>query len=490
MKRTALTPQMVTGQPAGKSAGAGTGNQPPQKKRRRRESARRKPRAIALWLSLRHLVWLGWLWVFGQAAKGSPKMWGIVAVLVLLTILAFLFTPTEDSPEYGLKHEFAIESEEFLPSITGVTDTPFLPGNKIEIFNNGDEFYPVMLKAIEQAKQSITIEAYIYWAGETGRLFAQTLANKARTGIPVKILLDAVGSATISDEIMDILKQGGCQVEWYHPVFWYTINRINNRTHRKSLIIDGRIGFTGGAGIADHWLGHAQDPQHWRDIQIRIEGPAVAPLQTAFIRNWLETTGEIVSGPEFFPPIEPSGKMAVQSILSSPETGSSTVRLLYYLSIVCARKSIFIANPYFIPDEQAIQILTSAKRRGVDVKIMVSGVHNDNLLARRNSTRLYGSLLAAGVEIYEYNQTMLHHKYMVCDGIWSTVGTTNFDNRSFALNDENNVCVYDREFAAQWEQIFHRDLPRCQKIELPQWQRRGLFVKASELVAALLKSQV
>lgn len=464
--------------------------QSPQKKRRRQKPVRRKPRAIALWLSLRHLVWLGWFWVFGQAAKASAKTWWIIAVLVLLTIIAFLFTPTEDSPEYGLNHEFAIESAEFLPSITGVTDTPFLPGNKIEIFNNGAEFYPAMLKAIEQAQQSITIEAYIYWAGETGRLFAQALAHKAQSGLPVKILLDAVGSATISDEILDTLKKGGCQVEWYHPVFWYTINRINNRTHRKSLIIDGRIGFTGGAGIADHWLGHAQDPEHWRDIQIRIEGPAVAPLQTAFVRNWLETTGEIVSGPEFFPPVEQVGKMAVQSILSSPETGSSTVRLLYYLSIVCARKSIYIANPYFIPDEQAIKILTKAKQRGVDVKIMVSGVHNDNFLARRNSTRLYGPLLEAGVEIYEYNQTMLHHKFMVCDGVWSTVGTTNFDNRSFALNDENNVSVYDREFAAQWEQIFQRDLRSCQKIELAQWRSRGLFVKAAELVAALLKSQV
>src|SRR5581483_1862362 len=157
---------------------------------------------------------------------------------------------------------------------------------------------------------------------------------------------------------------GGCQVEWYHRVFWYTLDRINNRTHRKSLIIDGRIGFTGGAGIADHWLGHAQDPQHWRDIQIRIEGPAVAPLQTAFVRNWLETTGEIVAGPQFFPQLEPVGELAVQSILSSPETGSSTVRLLYYLSIACARKTIFIANPYFIPDEQAIRILTAARRRG------------------------------------------------------------------------------------------------------------------------------
>lgn len=490
MKRSAQLGQAIHTGTHNKPATTGTAQQPPHKPARRRRSAKYKVRARSLWLRLRHALWLVWFWVFGQAAKDSSKMWAFIALLIVATILAFLFTPTEESPEYGLDHEFAIESEEFLPSITGVTDTPFLPGNRIEIYNNGDEFYPAMLKAIQQAQQSITIEAYIYWAGETGRLFAEALAAKAREGIPVKILLDAVGSATISQELLDILKNGGCQVEWYHRVFWYTLDRINNRTHRKSLIIDGRIGFTGGAGIADHWLGHAQDPQHWRDIQIRIEGPAVAPLQTGFVRNWLETTGEIVSGPRFFPKIEPVGELAVQSILSSPETGSSTVRLMYYLSIACARKSIYIANPYFIPDEQAIKILTAAARRGVDVKIMVSGIHIDNFLARRNSTRLYRQLLEAGVEIYEYNQTMLHQKFMVCDGIWSTVGTTNFDNRSFALNDENNVCVYDRAFATQWEEIFRRDLQGCQKVELEQWQRRGLIIKAAELIAALLKSQV
>ncbi len=465
-------------------------NQSPNKPARRRRSAKRKFGARSILLRVRHLLWLVWFWVFGQAAKDSSKMWTFIALLVVATILAFLFAPTEEPPEYGLDHEFTIESEEFLPSITGVTDTPFLPGNRIEVLNNGDEFYPSMLKAIEQAQHSITIEAYIYWAGETGRLFAEALAAKARAGIPVKILLDAVGSATISQELLDILENGGCKVEWYHRVFWYTIDRINNRTHRKSLIIDGRIGFTGGAGIADHWLGHAQDPQHWRDIQIRIEGPAVAPLQTAFVRNWLETTGEVVSGPEYFPVIEPAGSLAVQSILSSPETGSSTVRLMYYLSIVCARKSIFIANPYFIPDKQAIKVLTDARRRGVDVKIMVSGIHNDNFLARRNSTRLYKGLLEAGVEIYEYNHTMLHQKYMVCDGLWATVGTTNFDSRSFALNDENNVCVYNREFAAQWEQIFQKDLQVCQQIELEQWRRRGLIIKAGELLAGLFENQV
>ena len=347
-----------------------------------------------------------------------------------------------------------------------------------------------MMAAIEQAERSITIEAYIYWEGKIGKRFADALAGRAREGLPVKILLDAVGSSTIGADILKTLEAGGCQVEWFHPVRWYSLNRVNNRTHRKSLIIDGRLGFTGGAGIADHWLGNAEDGHHWRDIQVRIEGPAAMTLQTGFARNWLETTGELVSGADYFPPPVEAGEMEVQSILSSPETGSSTVRVMYYLSIVCARQSILIANPYFVPDRAALDILIDARRRDVAVKIMVAGRHNDSRLARFNSTRLYGPLLKHGIEIYEYNRTMLHHKYMVCDGVWSTVGTTNFDNRAFALNDEHNVCLYDRQVAAEFEAIFANDLAACAKVEFAEWRRRGVMMKAAEAFVSLLKEQV
>ena len=458
--------------------------------RETREEARGSAPPRGLIGKARHGVWSAWLWLLVWMAEASWKRWLLMLGLLVFGYVVFLANPIEESPEYGLDHDFGIESEEFIASIVGATDTPFAPGNRIDVYNNGDEFYPAMLAEIEEAKKTITVEAYIYWQGEIGMRFARALADKARSGVTVKILLDAVGSSTISNEIMGTLKSGGCQVEWYHPVRWYTINRVNNRTHRKSLIADGRVGFTGGAGIADHWLGRAQDPDHWRDVHIRIEGPAVGPLQTGFARNWLETTGELISGLGYYPARETAGPLAVQSILSSPETGSSTVRLMYYLSIVCARKSIFIANPYFVPDEQAIKILVDAKRRGVDVKIMVAGIHNDNMIARKNSTRIYGKLLEAGVEIYEFNRTMLHQKYMVCDGIWATTGTTNFDSRSFALNDENNVCVYDRDFAARWERIFKDDLAGCDKVELGEWRDRGPVTRALELAASLLKNQV
>ncbi len=435
-------------------------------------------------------IWSLWMLVLIWAAEASWKRWLLVLGIVLLGFAAYLFNPIEEAPKYGLDHDFAIESSEFLSSVAGATNTPFMSGNRINILNNGDQFYPAMLEAIGQSRDTITIEAYIYWAGDIGMKFADAIAEKARSGVTVKILLDAVGSPNIGDRILEKLESSGCQVRWYHPVSWYSINRINNRTHRKSLVIDGRVGFTGGAGIADQWLGNAQDPEHWRDIQIRIEGPAVTPLQSGFAQNWYETTGELVSGAAYFPPPRPSGELSAQSLLSDPETGSSAARAMYYLSIVCARKSILIANSYFVPDKQAIDLLIDAKRRGVDVKIMVSGVHNDNQIARDNSVRLYGELLGAGVKIFEYNRTMLHHKYMVCDGVWSTAGTTSFDNRSLGLNDENNVCVYDRDFAAQWTRIFMDDLSGCREITLDDWRNRGLITKLREMIASLLRNQV
>jgi cardiolipin synthase A/B len=421
--------------------------------------------------------------------KLRRRLLGALA-LAIVGVILYWFTPMEEAPRIGLDHEFTIESEDFRPTIAGATGTPFAEGNRIEVFHNGDHFYPPMLEAIEGASQSITIEAYIYWEGQIGQRFADVLASKAQAGIPVLILLDSVGSSTIGDAILETLEGGGCRVAWYHPVAWYTVDRVNNRTHRKSIIVDGRVGFTGGAGIADHWLGNAEDPEHWRDTNIRIEGPAVMPIQTGFAQNWLETTGELVTGPAFYPIHEPVGSLAAMSLLSSPETGSSNARVMYYLSIACARRTLWIANPYFIPDERAIDLLVAARKRGVDVKIMVAGVHNDNRLARLNSVHIYGRLLEGGVEIYEFEPTMLHQKYMVCDGIWSTVGTTNFDNRSFALNEENNVCVYDRGLAGQIEAAFRVDLERCHKVELEAWRNRGIGQKTLEFFATIIEEQV
>ncbi len=451
---------------------------------------RRAPKgALPFWTRVRRLFWSWWPWAIACVLALVFDKWGWAIGTGLMALVSYLLTPVESAPRYGLDHQMAIADEEFLATMVGATGVPLAPGNRIDILNNGEEFYPAMLAEIAHAQASITIEAYIYWAGEIGMVFARALADRARAGVRVKILLDAVGSARIGDEILKVLEGGGCQLAWYNPMRWYTIGRFNHRTHRKSLVVDGRIAFTGGAGIADHWQGHAQDAAHWRDLQIRIEGPAVTPLQTGFAQNWLQTTGELISGPLYYPPITPAGRLAAQTIMSSPEIGASTVRIMYYLSIICARESIYIANPYFVPDQVAIDALIEAKQRGVDVRILVSGIRNDNWLARRNSVRLLGRLLRHGIEVLEYNRTMLHHKTMVVDAVWATVGTTNFDNRSFAHNEENNVCVYDHQWARELHDTFLADARVAEPVHLETWQRRSVWERAQEVVAALLQEQ-
>jgi cardiolipin synthase len=438
----------------------------------------------------RRFFWSWWPW-FGAAMWAfSDGRFGLGVGLGAMAVVSYLIAPVETPPQYGLDHDLVVSSDEFLTSMTGATGAPLVEGNSLEILNNGDEFFPAMLRDIRRAELSITIEAYIYWAGEIGLEFARALAQRARAGVRVKILLDAIGSSDIGDEIVRELEAAGCQIAWYNPIRWYTLGRFNHRTHRKSLIIDGRVAYTGGAGIADNWLGHAQDADHWRDIQIRLEGPAVTPLQTGFAQNWLETTRELISGPLYYPLHEPAGDLGALTIISTPVTGASTARIMYYLSIASARKSVYIANPYFVPDPAALDTLIDARKRGVDVRIMVAGDSNENWLSRHNAVRLYGRLLEADIEILEYNTTLLHHKTMVVDGIWSTIGTTNFDSRSFAHNEENNVCFYDARVAQELTEIFEADTKQCVRVRLESWRQRGLFRKAQELIAAMLQEQV
>lgn len=449
-----------------------------------------EPKGLAsIGTRLRRLLWSWWPWAMLTVWAAVNDEWWWAIVTTALTLIAYLTAPAALPPRYGLDHDFAIDAPEFLPTLAGATGSPMTHGNVVTLLNNGDAFYPAMLRAIEEATHSITIEAYIYWAGDIGNVFATALARRARSGVTVKILLDAVGSASIGEEILKTLKDGGCQIAWYNRIHWYTLGRFNNRTHRKSLILDGRVAFTGGAGIADHWKGDARGPDEWRDLQIRIEGAAVVPLQTGFAHNWQQTTGELVTGEHYYPAPGTPGSLALQTLLSSPEMGHSVVRTMYYLSIVCARHSIFIANPYFLPDAVAIDILLDAKRRGVEVRIMVSGIRNDNWLARHNSVRLFGRLLEAGIEVLEYNRSMLHHKTMVVDRLWSTVGTTNFDNRSFAHNEESNISCADSDLARQLHDIFLEDVDGCTPVTFDSWKRRGLKARAQEWLASLLQEQ-
>ena len=450
-----------------------------------------KPKGTSTaWTHVRRLIWSWPPWAAVCVYLVAQGDWWKALAAGAWSAVCSLSTPGEFPPQFGFDHGLTVGSDDFLNTMAGAAGVPLAAGNTLALLNNGDRFYPAMLTAVQNAERSITIEAYIYWAGEIGLTFARALAERASQGVKVKILLDAVGSSSVGNEILGVLRDGGCHVAWYNPIRWNKLRRLNNRTHRKSLIIDGRIGFTGGAGIADHWTGDAQDDRHWRDLQIRMEGPAVRPLQTGFAQNWLECTRELVTGPDFYPELEPVGKLALQTVMSSPETGASAARVMYCLAISAACHSIEIANPYFVPDHLAIDLFRDAVKRGVRVRVMVAGAPNDNKVARLNSIRLYGALLEAGVELLEYNRTMMHHKTMVVDGLWATVGTTNFDSRSFAHNEENNVCLCDEAFSRELNEMFAADVKACEPVNQEAWRSRPLLDKALQGLASFVQDQV
>lgn len=438
----------------------------------------------------RDLVRAWWAWLVIALVLESAG-WRVTGLLAgVLSFVLYHTSPDSHPAVYALEPDFDTSSSEFRATMAGATGMPLVGGNRVQIYNNGDEFYPAMLDAIESARLSITMEQYIFWDGQVGRRFAEAFSEKSREGVPVKLLVDAIGSATLGRQVLKILEAGGCQLAWFRPIHWYTLHRANQRNHRKSLIIDGRVAFTGGAGLADHWLGAAENQDEWRDIQIRVEGPAVAAQQAGFAQNWLLTTGEIIGGHELFPETQRAGGVPIQTILSSPSAGATPAGTMYLIAVQCATQYLYIANPYFIPDARVIDMLARACRRGVTVKLMLAGKHNDTWWARQNSVRLYGRLLEAGVEIYEYRPTMLHQKTMIVDGVWATIGTTNFDNRSFALSEETNICFHDPVLVEQLRAIFCADLAQSERVKLAAWKGRGPWQQTKEALAALIENQV
>ena len=391
---------------------------------------------------------------------------------------------------YHMRHQFGVRDVAFLQTMHALTGAALSEGNKVEILKNGVRFFPSMLAAVRAAKKTINSEFYIYWDGEVGRQFAEALAERSRAGVKVNVILDAVGSAPMSRELIDFLQRNGISIEWYHPLRWYTLSRFNHRTHRKILIVDGEIGFSGGFGIADDWLGDADSKDHWRETVVRVEGPVVTQMQFAFMDNWVKSRGELLTGLDYFPQLAPRGNVLTQVLKSSPSEGSSTVKLMYIVSIVSAASSIYISNAYFVPDRDTIRALEGAVRRGVDVRVIVPGENTDVPIVRQASRWQYERLLRRGIRLFEYQPTMMHAKTMVVDGIWTTIGSSNFDDRSFRLNDEVNVNVYDPTIAGQMEQMFYEDLARSEEITSRRWLRRPLFDRMKEKVAAWLKPQL
>jgi Phosphatidylserine/phosphatidylglycerophosphate/cardiolipin synthases and related enzymes len=385
---------------------------------------------------------------------------------------------------------YAIDDPQFRRAMGVLLGPAIVPGNKVETLVNGDQIFPSMLGAIHGARTSITFETFIYWSGDIGKAFADALAERARAGVKVDVLLDWVGSIKIKQQYVETMKAAGVQIEYFHPLRWYNVSRMNNRTHRKLLVVDGKIGFTGGVGIAEQWTGHAQDADHWRDLHYRVEGPAVAQMQAAFMDNWIKTSGVVLHGSDYFPALQPAGDMAAQMFMSSPSEGSESMRLMYLLSINAAEHSIRIENAYFVPDDLTVQALVDARKRGVKVGVIVPGDKIDTETVRRASRARWGKLLQAGVKIYEYQPTMLHCKLMIVDDLWVSVGSTNFDNRSFRLNEEANLNVYDRAFAQRQIEIFDEDARHTKAYDYARWEGRPWTDKLIEHASALLRSQL
>ena len=379
----------------------------------------------------------------------------------------------------------------FLRVLGAITGSEVLDAETVEVLTNGKAFYESELAAIRAASKSVHIEAFIFHPSEIGDRFLAALTERAQAGVTVRVVVDAIGSFPTPDRYFAGLRAGGGSVAWYQPIRWYTLKRFNNRTHREIIVVDGTIGFVGGAGIASHWLGGDQGATPWRDTVLRVTGGIVAGLQTAFAENWLESTGEILADAAIFPEFRSSvGNKAGLVVIGTPSPArSSRARVLFQVLLAAARQSIDINSPYFLPDRNARRELIAAAGRGVQVRIITPGSANNHPAARRASRRRYGDLLKAGVEIYEFQPGMIHAKILIVDGLLCVVGSTNFDSRSFDLNDEVSMAVLDRELAARLNADFERDRTSCRSVTYAQWESRPLAERALAMLGFFLERQ-
>ena len=392
---------------------------------------------------------------------------------------------------YDLATEVEVDSPDFLRAAEALTGAPISTGNRAELLINGDRIFPVFLETIRSAERTLNLQTYIYWRGEIAEEVAAAVCERARAGVKCNVILDALGAVKMDRALTTRMEDAGVRVIRFRPPKPYAIRRVVNRTHRRLLIADGRVGLTGGVGIAAEWTGDAEDADHWRDTHVRVEGPVVRGMQGAFAENWLEGTGQVLAGEEYLPDLEPvddGGPM--QLVRSSAKVGDTNVEALYYLAIASARRSIELTAAYFVPRPAFTDALCSAARRGVDLRILIPGPHIDKGLVRVAGRAAYAELLEAGVRLFEFQPTMLHAKSLVVDGAWASVGTVNFDNRSFQLHDEVTLCVWDERFAGELERAFEHDLERAEEIEPERWDRRGPLQRASEVATTVLRREL
>ena len=393
---------------------------------------------------------------------------------------------------YSLDDPQPVDGERFVRAAEALTQAPISYGNRVDLLVNGDRIFPAFLEAIAGATRTLNLETYVYWTGEIADRVADALCERARAGVTCRVLLDAVGAARMNGGLIRQMEEAGVTVRRFRPPKPYALRRGNNRTHRRVLVADGRVGMTGGVGIAREWTGNAEDPDHWRDTHVRVAGPAVRGLQGAFAENWLEATGEVLTGDDDLPELEPlpDGEAATQVIRSSAGVGDTNVETLYYMAIASAARSIELTSAYFVPRPAFLAALQDASRRGVRVSVLVPGRNTDKAFVRHAGRHVYGGLLRAGVRVFEYRPTMLHAKTMCVDGAWAAVGSANFDNRSFQLNDEVVLCVHDRGFAARLGEVFAEDLAVSDEITLDAWRRRSLPGRVAELAGRLARREL
>jgi cardiolipin synthase A/B len=423
-------------------------------------------------------------------STGWAVFGGLALVFVLLFLLAGVFGPM---PRYTISSQGDIpanDSEMFLNVLESLTDAKVNRAGTLEVLTNGPCFYPAALEAMRSAQRSICLEAYIFQRGEIGRLYLEVMTERARAGVQVNVVLDAFGSMGASKAFFKPLLDAGGRVERYNKPSWYSLARVDNRTHRELLIVDGRVGFIGGAGIADQWFKGSEKHPRWRDTMVRVEGDAVPNLLATLAENWLTSHGEILAGPRYFPEIHYQRKTVAMVINSTPTPGGSTrARVLFQMLLASAERTISITTPYFLPDKGLVGELCRAVERGVKIRILVPGRASDHMVTRSTSRAGYGPLLRAGAEVYEYQPAMIHAKVMVVDELWAVVGSTNFDNRSFGINDEVNLAVCDRTVAARLERDMAHDLTESRRVSLHEWEHRPVAERAPELLGWIFERQ-
>lgn len=425
-----------------------------------------------------------------MTARVALPLWllAVVALIFVLMVVILWSVKRKRRPHMQLAADDALP--DLMRSVAGMTQGMIVGGNRLELIQNG-AFWDRVFDDIREAQRTINFETFLTKRGELTRRLADAMCAKAREGVQVRMMLDGTGGKHFGRTDLRRLREAGVEVRKYHPIRPSTLGLLNNRDHRKIIVIDGKLGYVGGHCVTDNWLGDAEDRQHFRDVSARVEGPVVAQLQAAFAENWIEETGGVMGGPDFFPELAAVGETPAHAVWLSPSGSPSSVKILHYMMLRAAKKRITIQNPYFLPDPDAREALLEAVRRGVEVRVMIPATSaSDAPLVQHASHHHYGTLLTGGVRLFDYQQTLLHQKIIVIDGAWASIGSANFDDRSFEVNDEICLMTYDEGVARELEAIFDHDLAQAKEVDRDAWQRRAFFHKLKDFGAFLFNEQM